>query len=100
MDRRRTFWTHLQANTLHEGTTSKLTLQVDLSEPSNTQFSMGPGKGFVECYFRDVSMRGLIDLLRALRQDLKVTIGQIIVCLSQWFSNFKALRGLVKNADP
>lgn len=52
---------YLQANTLHEGTTGRLTVQVDLSKPSDTQFSISPKKGFVECYFRDASMHGLID---------------------------------------
>ena len=91
---------YLQANTLDEGTTSKFMVQVDLSKPSDTQFSINPKKGFVECYFRVVSMHGLIDLVRALRQDLKVTTGQIIICLSLWFSNFRAhkphLVGLLK----
>ena len=39
----------------------------------------------------DASMCGLIDLLRALREDLKVTAGQLILCfVLNLFSDFKA----------
>lgn len=75
---------------VHEVVKSKPNLQGDLSKSLDTQFSISPKKGFAECYFGDASVRVLIDLLRALREDLKVTTEQIIICLNQRFSNFKA----------